>query len=108
MFEFKLPDLGEGIHEGEILKWFVGTGDTINEDDPLVEIETDKAAVTIPSPKGGKLVTQNGKVGDMVKVGDVIAVLGDGEVEMPKTKEAPPKAEEVKAEAAVPEITGKI
>ena len=56
MFEFKLPDLGEGIHEGEVLKWHVQPGDTIAEDAPLVDVETDKAAVTIPSPRGGKVM----------------------------------------------------
>jgi pyruvate dehydrogenase E2 component (dihydrolipoamide acetyltransferase) len=102
MFEFKLPDLGEGIHEGEILKWFVGIGDTIKEDDPLVEIETDKAAVTIPSPRGGKLVSQSGKVGDTVKVGDVIAVIGDGEVKVTKAPEAPPAPKAAKAKEVAP------
>ena len=75
MFEFKLPDLGEGIHEGEILKWHVQPGDAVREDDPLVEVETDKAAVTIPSPKGGRVVSVVGKPGDVVHVGDVIAVI---------------------------------
>jgi len=49
VYEFKLPDLGEGIHEGEILKWHVELGGTIQEDEPLVDVETDKAALTIPS-----------------------------------------------------------
>ena len=75
MYEFKLPDLGEGIHEGEILKWYVAEGEPIGEDAPLVEVETDKAAVTIPSPKGGILARAGGKVGDIVEVGRVIAVI---------------------------------
>jgi pyruvate dehydrogenase E2 component (dihydrolipoamide acetyltransferase) len=78
VYEFILPDLGEGIHEGEVLKWFVRPGDTIGEDDPLVEVETDKAAVTIPSPRGGKVVSVQGKVGDTINVGDVIATIDDG------------------------------
>ncbi|MBU0741501.1 2-oxo acid dehydrogenase subunit E2, partial [bacterium] len=78
MFEFKLPDLGEGIHEGEVLKWHVQPGDTIAEDAPLVDVETDKAAVTIPSPRGGKIVTVVGEVGDVVETGQVIAVIDDG------------------------------
>lgn len=78
MLEFKLPDLGEGVHEGEVLKWYVQPGDEIKEDDPLVDIETDKAAVTIPSPRGGKVVTLNGKVGDTVFVGNIIAIIDDG------------------------------
>ncbi len=75
MYEFKLPDLGEGIHEGEILKWYVQQGETIAEDAPLVDVETDKAAVTIPSPKGGTVVSLSGGVGDTVNVGEVIAVI---------------------------------
>jgi pyruvate dehydrogenase E2 component (dihydrolipoamide acetyltransferase) len=79
MYEFKLPDLGEGIHEGEILKWYVDAGQTIVEDDPLVEVETDKAAVTIPSPVGGTVVSLGGRVGEIVTVGAVIAVIsGNG------------------------------
>ncbi len=78
MYEFKLPDLGEGIHEGELLKWFVNEGDTINEDESLVEVETDKAAVTIPSPRTGKIVKINGSVGDVLEVGTVLVVIDDG------------------------------
>ncbi len=78
MFEFKLPDLGEGIHEGEVLKWHVQPGDTIAEDAPLVDVETDKAAVTIPSPRGGKVMTVVGEVGDVVETGQIIAVIDDG------------------------------
>ncbi len=78
MFEFKLPDLGEGIAEGEILKWHVEAGGTVDEDAPLVDVETDKAAVTIPSPRGGKVASLHGKVGELVNVGDVVAVIDDG------------------------------
>jgi len=78
MYEFKLPDLGEGIHEGEILKWHVTPGETVAEDAPLVDVETDKAAVTIPSPRAGKVVTVAGDVGDIVETGQVIAVIDDG------------------------------
>lgn len=78
MYEFKLPDLGEGIREGEILKWHVSEGETIGEDQPLIDIETDKAAVTIPSPAAGVVSKLNGNVGDILNVGDVLAVIGDG------------------------------
>ncbi|MBM4395078.1 MAG: 2-oxo acid dehydrogenase subunit E2 [Deltaproteobacteria bacterium] len=77
MFEFKLPDLGEGIHEGEVLKWHVSPGDPIREDDPLVDVETDKAAVTIPSPRSGRVASVKGRPGDTVRVGDVIAVIDE-------------------------------
>jgi pyruvate dehydrogenase E2 component (dihydrolipoamide acetyltransferase) len=78
VFEFKLPDLGEGIAEGEILKWHVTDGGTVDEDAPLVDVETDKAAVTIPAPRGGKIAALKGGVGDIVNVGDVIVVIDDG------------------------------
>jgi pyruvate dehydrogenase E2 component (dihydrolipoamide acetyltransferase) len=75
VFEFKLPDLGEGIHEGEIVKWYVQVGDMVMEDNPLVDVETDKAAVTIPSPVSGKVVQLGGQEGDTVMVGEVIAII---------------------------------
>ena len=78
MYEFKLPDLGEGIHEGEILKWHVEPGAAIQEDDPLVDVETDKAALTIPSPRSGRIVSLAGKIGDTVLVGDILTVIDDG------------------------------
>ncbi len=78
MFEFKLPDLGEGIHEGEILKWHVEEGGNVAEDAPLVDVETDKAAVTIPAPRGGAVKALKGKVGDIINVGDVVVVIDDG------------------------------
>ena len=92
MYEFKLPDLGEGIHEAEILKWHVQEGQDVREDEPLVDVETDKASVTIPSPKGGKVVKLAGKVGDTLMVGQVLAVIDDGsrdEREAPATAQAP-------------------
>jgi len=78
VFEFILPDLGEGIAEGEILKWYVEEGGQIIEDEPLMDVETDKAAVTIPSPVGGKVIALRGKVGDIINVGDVAIVIDDG------------------------------
>ena len=75
MFEFKLPDLGEGIHEGELLAWHVKEGATIKEDDPLCDMETDKATVTIPSPKTGVAVKLNGRPGDTIPVGSVLVVI---------------------------------
>jgi pyruvate dehydrogenase E2 component (dihydrolipoamide acetyltransferase) len=75
-YEFKLPDLGEGLTEGEIGRWLVQEGQEIAEDDPLVEIATDKTTVEIPSPAGGvvsKILVQEG---DVVPVGTVIVVIG--------------------------------
>jgi pyruvate dehydrogenase E2 component (dihydrolipoamide acetyltransferase) len=77
MYEFKLPDLGEGIHEAEILKWHVAPGDVLEEDHPLVDVETDKAAVTIPSPRAGRVTSISGAPGDTVVVGQVIAVIDE-------------------------------
>jgi len=69
-FVFKLPDIGEGIHEGEILKWFVKVGDEINEDDPLCEVQNDKAVVEIPSPVEGKVLEIHVNEGEVAVVGD--------------------------------------
>ena len=74
-FEFKLPDIGEGVVEGEIVKWLVKPGDTVAEDQPMVEVMTDKATVTIPSPKAGKVVKTVGKEGEIAKVHEVLVVL---------------------------------
>lgn len=72
--EFKLPDLGEGIHEGEIVEVFVKAGDTIREGDPLLEVETDKAVTAIPSPYTGTVTVVRVAAGDTVQVGDVLVV----------------------------------
>ncbi len=76
-FEFRFPDVGEGIHEGELVKWLVKEGDTIKEDQPIAEIETDKAVVEIPSPRSGTILTLQFKEGDTIHVGDVILVIGE-------------------------------
>jgi pyruvate dehydrogenase E2 component (dihydrolipoamide acetyltransferase) len=68
LFEFKLPDIGEGVMEGEIVKWLVKAGDVIKEDAPLVDLMTDKATVTVPSPVAGTIVRTHGAVGAMAKV----------------------------------------
>ncbi|MBL8879612.1 MAG: 2-oxo acid dehydrogenase subunit E2 [Phycisphaerales bacterium] len=78
MFEFKLPDLGEGVHEGQIVSLLVQEGDTINEYQPMLEVETDKAAVEIPSPKTGRIAKLLCKPGQTVKVGEVLVVIDDG------------------------------
>ena len=76
---FKLPDLGEGIHEGEVIAVLVTVGDEVTEGDPLLEVETDKAAVEIPSPFTGEVLEIKVKPGDAVKVGDVLVVFSGGE-----------------------------
>lgn len=77
-FEFKLPDIGEGVVEGEIVKWLVQPGDAIEVDQPMVEVMTDKATVVIPSPKKGKVLETKGKEGDLVAVHSVIVVIEEG------------------------------
>jgi len=71
-FEFKLPDIGEGIHEGEIVKWFVKAGDTIEEDDVLAEVQNDKSVVEIPSPVSGTVEEVLVEEGTVAVVGDTI------------------------------------
>lgn len=103
MYEFKLPDLGEGIHEGEILKWHAAIGDSIKADETLVEVETDKAAVAIPCPVSGKIIQLNGAVGEIVNVGTVIAVFETAD--SVKSAEVPAKKEEKPAKViAIPVV----
>ena len=73
-YEFKLPDIGEGVTEGEIVKWLVAPGDTVTEDQPIVEVMTDKATVTITSPRAGKILETRGAEGGVVPVHAVLVV----------------------------------
>ena len=77
MSEIKLPEIGEGTVEGEIIKWLVAEGDIVDEDTPLVEVMTDKATVEIPSPFPGTVLELRAKEGDVVGVGSVILVIGE-------------------------------
>jgi pyruvate dehydrogenase E2 component (dihydrolipoamide acetyltransferase) len=92
-YEFKLPDLGEGLTEGEIARWLVQEGQEIAEDDPLVEVQTDKTTVEIPSPAAGKVASILVEEGKVVPVGTVLVVIGDGAVpqaeEQPRAEPAP-------------------
>jgi pyruvate/2-oxoglutarate dehydrogenase complex dihydrolipoamide acyltransferase (E2) component len=74
---FKLPDLGEGLTEGEVARWLVSPGQEIAEDDPLVEIQTDKATVEIPSPYGGTVLQILVAEGEVAPVGTVLVVIGE-------------------------------
>jgi pyruvate dehydrogenase E2 component (dihydrolipoamide acetyltransferase) len=82
-YEFKLPDLGEGLTEGEIARWLVQEGQEVAEDDPLVEIQTDKTTVEIPSPAAGKVARIMVGEGDVVPVGTVLVVIGEDGAEPP-------------------------
>lgn len=77
-FEFKLPDIGEGVVEGEIVKWLVKPGDSVDVDQPMVEVMTDKATVVIPSPKKGVIKETRGAEGAMVEVHSVLVVIEEG------------------------------
>lgn len=74
IFEFKLPDIGEGVTEGEIVSWLVKPGDVVVEDQPMVEVMTDKATVTITAPKAGKVLETRAPVGGLVPVHAVLVV----------------------------------
>jgi len=89
-FVFKLPDIGEGIHEGEILKWFVQEGDEIKEDDVLCEVQNDKAVVEIPSPVEGKVLKIHVQEGEVAVVGDPLISI-DAEGYEDDTPEAEPE-----------------
>ena len=78
MFEFRLPDIGEGLTEAEIVSWMVAVGDAVKEDQAIVAIETDKAVVEMPAPATGVVVRLGGQPGDVVKVGEVLVVIDDG------------------------------
>lgn len=73
MREFKLPDLGEGLTEAEIVEWHVAANDDIKLNQPLVSVETDKAVVEVPSPVTGRVISLHGEAGDVIPVGDVLA-----------------------------------
>lgn len=93
-YEFKLPDIGEGVTEGEIVKWLVSPGDVVTEDQPIVEVMTDKATVMITAPKAGKILETRGAEGGIVMVHSVLVVFGlDGGTESsPITKSDGPAA----------------
>jgi pyruvate/2-oxoglutarate dehydrogenase complex dihydrolipoamide acyltransferase (E2) component len=88
-YEFKLPDLGEGLTEGEIARWLVQEGQEVAEDDPLVEIQTDKTTVEIPSPAAGKVARIMVSEGDVVPVGTVLVVIGEDGAAPPAESPAP-------------------
>ncbi|MBI2645616.1 MAG: 2-oxo acid dehydrogenase subunit E2 [Deltaproteobacteria bacterium] len=75
--DFRLPDIGEGVHEGEIVKWLVKEGDSISEDQPLVEVMTDKATVEIPSPAKGKVQKIHAQAGQVVQVESVLVTIAE-------------------------------
>src|SRR2546422_4039570 len=112
--EFKLPDIGEGVHEGEVVKWFVKEGDAVKENDPVVEVMTDKVTVQIPSPVTGKILQLRAKEGEVVKVGSTLIVFGEAGEAVPTRPEAarptapPPAPARTEAPPPAPGPTGDI
>jgi pyruvate dehydrogenase E2 component (dihydrolipoamide acetyltransferase) len=89
--EFRFPDVGEGIDGGELLEWHVAVGQAVREDDPLADVQTDKATVTIPCPTTGRVVELRVGVGEIVPVGEVMAVFEPAEASAPPpVASAPP------------------
>jgi len=108
-YEFKLPDLGEGLAEGEVARWLVAEGDEIAEDQPLVEIQTDKTTVEIPSPAAGIVTRIFVAEGDVVPVGTVLVVIGGNgagpaEAKEPRAVRPPVPGQKVQATPLVRRI----
>lgn len=107
-YELRLPDIGEGVAEGEVVRWLVPEGAQVREDDPLVEILTDKAAMEMPSPVSGVLARIVAEAGRTVPVGEVLAVLEvaarpPGPMREPAPKKAPAKGRSAARPARAPE-----
>ena len=83
-YVFKLPDVGEGTAEAELVAWHIKPGDVVEEDQPIIDVMTDKATVEIPAPAAGKVLSVKGAPGEMLAVGSAILVL---EVEGPGNTE---------------------
>ena len=100
---FKLPDIGEGVVEGEIVTWHVEVGSPVSEDDAIVDVMTDKSTVTIPSPYSGTIVALNGEVGDMVAVGAVLVEFESAGESGSEPEASPEPVEAEPIEEAMPE-----
>lgn len=115
MYEFKLPDIGEGLHEAELLEWDVKVGDTVAEGDSIAQVSTDKVNVELPSPRSGVITELPWKPGDIIPVGEVLARIDDGKgeaaaqaeeaaVEKEESRAAPKKVNERKRIKAAPAV----
>jgi pyruvate dehydrogenase E2 component (dihydrolipoamide acetyltransferase) len=113
-FEFKLPDLGEGIAEAEIRRWLVAEGDSVTEHQPVVEVETDKAVVEVPTPRKGRVVALSKAEGEVVRVGETLLAISEGDEEsaarprsvsvvgdLPEAEDLQPEASQILATPAV-------
>lgn len=108
-FAFKLPDVGEGITEGEIVRWLVKPGDPVAADAPLVEVQTDKAVVELPSPRAGIIVECFGSEGDIIPVGTTLVTIQEEGEQAPAAPSSPPINTErtVRSPAPAP-VTGRV
>lgn len=107
-YEFKFPDVGEGIHEGEIVKWRVKVGDEVKEDQPLVEMETAKAIVELPAPKAGTVLAIFGKEGEIVHVDTTLVIIGESGEKYKLIGEASAAAAPGTPEEKAPGVVGEI
>lgn len=102
--EFGLSYIGEGVHEGELIRWLVKEGDTVQGDQPLLEIMTDKATVEVPAPAAGRISGLQGKEGAMLKVGQVLGQIDEAAAgKAPAKPEAAPAPQAPKAQAPAPQ-----
>lgn len=100
--EFKLPEIGEGVHEGELIRWLVKNGDSVTQDQPLIEVMTDKATVEVPSPSAGVISGIASKEGDMIKVGQLLAQIANTAKTDSATQAAAPKEQPKQVVSSVP------
>ena len=103
MYDFKFADIGEGIHEGKILKWYFKVGDKVKEGETLVVVETDKVNAELPSPVDGIIKKLGGKEGALIEVGDTIVIIDDGSTEEVKEE---PKVEPLAEGENAPSVIG--
>src|SRR5688572_5744475 len=105
VLEFRFPDVGEGIAEGEIVRWLVKEGEVVRSDQPLVEVETDKAVVEIPAPRAGTVLRLGGGEGEKIRVGDVLVVIGDADEPAPARTPAPQRTVPASSVSVVGSLT---
>jgi 2-oxoisovalerate dehydrogenase E2 component (dihydrolipoyl transacylase) len=86
--EFRLPDVGEGVHEAEVVRWLVAEGDEVEENQPVIEVQTDKAVVELPTPAAGRITGMKWKEGDIVPVGEILFVIEGGQAAKEEKTEA--------------------
>ncbi|TVP85462.1 MAG: 2-oxo acid dehydrogenase subunit E2 [Acholeplasmataceae bacterium] len=107
MYDFKFADIGEGIHEGQVLKWYFKVGDKVKEGDTLVVVETDKVNAELPAPADGVIVKIGAAEGETIHVGETIVIIDDGTGgEAPKEEETKPTEEKAEKEEKLAEGDG--